>query len=297
MSIEKIYKNVSGFISQCLNTCLSVIEVVVRSKFGVSFPKASEEACIVLGNGPSLKVSFQNYPDFFKKHSLICVNSFSVTEQYIQLRPKYYVMLDPGFWLGSGELVNNTINNIKIKTTWELNLFVPPAAKKSILFQQLLKENNNIKVVYFNYIVFKGFKSIAHLFYKKNLAMPQSQNVMVASVFLGINMGFEKIFLVGADHSWHEQLHVTEENILCVKQIHFYDNAEKATYTPFFKGVHRNEEVFTMDEILVLFSKAFYGYRVLNRYAKSRNCEIFNASEVSYIDAFKRIKLKNDRIV
>ena len=62
MSAEKSYKEVSGFITQIVNTCISVLKVFVRSKFGVHLPTAQEETCIVLGNGPSLKKSFENHP-------------------------------------------------------------------------------------------------------------------------------------------------------------------------------------------------------------------------------------------
>ena len=46
-----------------------------------------------------------------------------------------------------------------------------------------------------------------------------------------------------------------------------------------------------MHEILTTLGKTFYGYEVMNRYAKSCDAEIYNASEVSFIDSFKRYKL------
>lgn len=293
MSVEKSYREASGFISQLFNTAISVLKVLIRSKSGTPLPQVQGGTCIVLGNGPSLKKSLQDHHGFFKKHPLICVNSFSITEHYTDLQPTYYVILDPGFWLGSGELVDNTLEGIRTKTTWPIYLLVPPRAKQSELFSNLEKQNTNITIIHFNYTVFKGFKNIAHYFYRKNLAMPQSQNVLVASLFLGLNIGFKKMFVVGADHSWHEHLHISDDNMLCVKQIHFYDNEEKVTYTPFYKGLH-SKDVFKIDEILLLFAKTFHGYMVLNEYARTQSCEILNASEVSFIDAFKRIKLRDD---
>lgn len=292
MSVEKKYKTFSNFISQGINTGISLVKIVIRLGFRSCLPETEEKTCIVLGNGPSLNQSFHNHFDFFKKYSLICVNNFSITDEYIQLKPRYYVMLDPGLWSGVGASENNTINCIQTKTTWELYLLVPHIAKSSILFQQLEKANANVKVTYFNYTVFKGFKNIAHVFYKMNLAMPQSQNVLVATLFLSINIGFKKVYLVGADHSWHEHLHVNNENVVCVKHIYFYNGEENIAHVPFYKGAHRRNEVFTMDEILAVWSKAFYGYIALNKYAESCNCQVFNASEISYIDAFKRVKLQ-----
>jgi hypothetical protein len=120
--------------------------------------------------------------------------------------------------------------------------------------------------------------------------MPQSQNVLVAAIFLGINMSFKKIYVFGADHSWHEHLHVNEENILCLKHIHFYENEENVSFVPFYKGAHL-KETFSVAEIFATWAKVFNGYSALNHYANSRGCKIYNASEVSFIDAFERIKI------
>lgn len=290
MSAEKVYKNTSSFFTKCINTAISIGKILLRSKFGVRLPKALSDTCIVLGNGPSLTKSFQLHPEFFKKHPLVCVNSFSITEKYTELKPEYYVMLDPGFWHGDNDLVRNTINSIKEKTSWEIQLLVPFAAKRSVLLQEVVTQNPNVKINFFNYTVFKGFEGVAHRFYKKNLAMLQSQNVLVASLFLSINVGFKDIYVVGADHSWHETLHVNENNEVCIRQVHFYEDENKVNYVPFYKGVH-TKELFRMDEILHTWGKAFYGYIALNKYANSCNASIFNASEISFIDAFKRVKL------
>ncbi len=290
MSVEKNYKSASNFFSQCINTSVSLAKILLISKRKNKLPKATSENCIVLGNGPSLKQSLEKHIDFFKKHSLICVNSFSITEEYVILKPSHYVILDSGFWKSEAETIIESLNAIKTKTSWEINLFVPQMAAKSGRFEQLCKENKNIKLHYFNYTVFKGFENIAHYFYSKNLAMPQAQNVLVASLFLGINMGFQKIILVGADHTWHQTLHLNDKNEVCVKHTHFYEQEEKLNYVPFYKGAH-SKEIFRMDELFFTWAKVFWGYLMLNDYAKKQKVKILNASEISFIDAFERIKL------
>ena len=120
--------------------------------------------------------------------------------------------------------------------------------------------------------------------------MPQSQNVLVASIFLAMNIEFKKIIIAGADHTWHQNLHLDEQNILYIKDIHFYNNEEKINYRPFNKGLHINE-TFKIHEIFALWAKAFYGYIALEDYAKYKSCKIYNASEVTFIDAFERLKL------
>lgn len=290
MSVEKTYKTTGNFFSQCIHTCLSLVKIMLMSKFWKKFPKAVSESCIVLGNGPSLKQSFEKYPDFFKQHPLLCVNSFSVTDEYLDLKPLYYVILDASFWKSEIDVVVKSLDAIKTKTTWELNLFVPQMAAKSMRFEAIAEQNKNIKLHYFNYTVFKGFEAVAHYFYAKNLAMPQSQNVLVASLFLAINIGFKKVYLVGADHTWHQTLYVNEQNQVCVKHVHFYEKEEKIKYVPFFKGGH-TKEIFRMHEILHTWAKVFWGYFMLNNYAQKRRVQILNASEITFIDAFEQVKL------
>jgi len=290
MSVEKTYKTTGNFFSQCINTVLSLVKIVLISKFGRKLPKTDAESCIVLGNGPSLKQSFEKHPNFFKQFPLVCVNSFSVTEEFVALKPQYYVILDYSFWKSEAEVILKSLEALKTKTTWHMDLFVPQLAEKSGRFKVLCEQNKNIRLHYYNYTVFKGFENIAHYFYSKKLAMPQSQNVLVASLFLAINTGFKKIYLVGADHTWHQTLYVNEQNQVCVKHVHFYEKEEKVNFVPFYKGGH-TKEVFRMDEILHTWAKVFWGYLMLNNYAQKKGAKILNASEITFIDAFEQIKL------
>lgn len=289
MSAENSYKETTGFIRQFANTCVSVLKIFIRSKFSNRITSENGQTCIVLGNGPSLKTSFAKHPDSFLEHSLFCVNSFSLSDEYLKFKPQFYVILDYSFWKSDGEIIHETLNAIKAKTNWPLKLFIPQMAAGSERFKELTKANPNIQLSYFNYTVFKGFQGIAHWFFSKNLAMPQSQNVLVATIFLAINSGFKHIYVVGADHTWHEHLHLDDSNTLNVKQIHFYENEEKVIYTPFKKGVHV-KETFKVHEIFATWAKTFYGYIALQNYAHYKKCNIYNASEITFVDAFERKK-------
>src|SRR4051812_5011865 len=116
MSAEKTYKNTGNFFTNCIDTFVSVIKVILRSKFGVRLPVASAESCVILGNGPSLKTSLTKHPELFTKCPLVCVNSFSTAEEYSILKPQYYVILDYGFWMSDGKIVLDSIEALKTKT-------------------------------------------------------------------------------------------------------------------------------------------------------------------------------------
>jgi hypothetical protein len=290
MSVEKSYKEASGFLNQFTNTCISILKVLLRSKFFLKLPEADQKSCVILGNGPSLKTSINNHETFLKSHSLFCVNSFAMSEAYTEFKPQQYVILDNSFWESDGKIILDTLDALNTKTTWPLKLYLPSIAAGSSKFNTLAKKNPNIQIHYYNYTVFKGFTGISNWFFSKNLGMPQSQNVLVASIFIAINSGFKEIFLVGADHTWHENLHVDEKNVLCLKDVHFYDNEIKTNYVPFKKGMDL-KETFKVHEIFATWSKTFYGYIILEKYAAYKKCKIYNTSEVTFIDAFERKKL------
>lgn len=290
MALEKTYKYFASFVIQSVNTFLSILKILVQSKFGLKLPKPSGNICVVLANGPSLKTSLEKHPGFFKQHPLICVNTFSVTDEYVQLKPLYYVLIDPWFFIGETEILKQTWKCLEEKTTWQMHLMIPRKMLHSTLVIQLQKKNKNIIITPFNYTVFKGFTSAAHWFYNKNLAMPQSLNVAIPALFLGINIGFKEVYIVGVDHTWHENLHMSNNNILHTKVTHFYENDSEIKYAPFLKGGNQNETQKSY-EFFDIWSRTFFAYFVLNNYATKHNCNIYNASEVSFIDAFKRVEL------
>lgn len=277
------------FLMNCINTSASLLKVLLFSKKAPDLPLPSGEKCLVLGNGPSLRQTIEKHGDYLAAHPSLCVNTFCLSDEYLLLRPMYYVMLDPGLWFADNKLIDETMSAIKTKTSWTLHLIVPYEAKRSKLISSL-GENSLIHIHYINYVVFKGFDSIAHSFYRKNKAMPQSQNVLVASLFLAINLGYKRIELFGADHSWHELLALNEDNIVCLKQVHFYENEAQVNYVPFYKAMHI-DETFRMDEAFQAWAKVFHGYHRIRKYAESRDCLVYNASEKTYVDAFERIHI------
>lgn len=287
--LENIYNQLSFILSNLFNSLLSLLKVILQSDFNIKYPKANLKQCIILGNGPSLSQSLTKHPDFFNTAPLVCVNSFALTVDYTKLKPSYYVMHDPGLWLSDSDLSINIFAAIADKTDWPLTLFIPRKARKSKYITKLT-QHHNITIAPYNYTIFKGFNGLAHWLYKQNLAMPQSQNVLVACLFLCINLKFEEIYVFGADHTWHENLHVNDDNVLCIKDVHYYDNKEEVSLRKFYKGLHL-KETFKVHEIFEAWSKVFKGYVAIEKYAKFCEAKIYNASEVSFIDIFERRKI------
>ncbi len=292
MALERTYQITSRFLFDLANSLVSVIKILVKSRPGLGLKPAMNGRCVVLGNGPSLLKSLDLHLDFFKANTLFCVNSFSVSPFYEQLQPRYYVMIDPGIWEGNGELMEQAVQAIVDKTTWPLILILPRSASKYKMVQALGGSNPHIQITYINYTVFKGFRKLQYYLFRKNLAMPQSQNVLVASVFLAINAGFREVVVVGADHSWHEHLLVNDENVVCLKQIHFHDDEAQLKAVPFVKAPHLRE-TFRMDEAFHAWAKVFDGHQKMNAFAEHMGSKVWNASEFSYVDAYSRKKIES----
>ena len=147
--------------------------------------------------------------------------------------------------------------------------------------------NNCIKIVHFNNVTYDGFECFRNFLYKKGWAMPRVQNVVVASIFLGINMGYKTIRLYGVDHSWTRTLGVNTKNQVCAVDSHFYDN-QPAHFTPYGKDP-TTKKIMTLDELLHAFARMFESYHKLRKYADSRRCRILNCTKDSFIDAFERM--------
>jgi hypothetical protein len=278
------------------NLCLMVIssiKIVIKSKFiGIRLPKASEnDELIILGNGPSLKTNIQRDLKFLKSKKKICVNGFSLSEDYENVKPEFYLIADFAFWMENPnerifKFRNDVLSSILNKTNWPITLFVPFDVKRSHYFKSALMGNSLITICYFNKTSIKGFQNFCNCCYKMNLGIPRPQNVLVPSIIIGINMGFKKIYLLGTDHSWHEQYMIAEDNLLCMNDFHFYQN--KPVQIPIVDHKGHNQHIHQQFEILAI---TFKNYHFIEKYAKYRKAKILNASEKSYIDAFERIKL------
>ena len=281
------------FLEQLGQTILALIKVLLLSKFskGKKFEIAGKEV-VIIGNGPSLQKDIIKYRKFLSGKDLVCVNHFPITDLYTELKPRFYITGAPEYWLENIEpdqIQSNTkmFNAMNEKTTWPLQFFIPFDAKKYKRWQGLVKSRKNITFHYYNNIGIEGFRKVIHFLFKNWLGMPRPHNVLITSIYICINIGYKKIYLLGADHSWLKELDVTEENIALLNQKHFYD--ENTAKPNVMRKSGRGQR--KLHEILHKFMLTFKGYFILRDYAEKRQAQIFNGTKGSYIDAFERIDL------
>lgn len=277
---------VSGFFLNLKNSFLSIGYVLTLSSIKVSFRSKKinklkhHKDCCILGNGPSLKSALENGEVRIKDVDIVCVNMFCQTNEFWDLKPRFYYVADPAYFIPKTErhkrLVNDLIDCLA-KVDWEMYLFTGPKVPKCALIDSVSK-NHNIEIVNINVAQVSGFKWFRHSIYKHRLGMPRCQTIVNMALTNSINMGYETIYLYGADHSWTKDLLVNEQNEVCYGDRHVYNTN--------LQVVKKEQNIASL---LDAFSKMFQSHYLIEEYAISCGTKIWNCTKGSFIDAYERL--------
>lgn len=267
-----------------IETIFSLIRILRNSKLNTKkkFPSTNDSQTLrILGNGKSL-----NEDSFINKNNIdyLVVNRHVLSENYIQLKPKCYVLADPHFFNHPEGL--NILREINKKTTWPIFLYIVYNSTNKNAIDKIIT-NKNIKIVPYNITPFIGLKSIKYLMYKLQLSMPVVQNVLVAAIMIGIITNYKRIELYGVEHTWTKYLFVNQNNIVYLENPHFYDK-EKVEAKPLTEIQHTQEYPFFL--ILKNYSRMFESYWEIKQFISDCNIDvnIINKTKESFIDAFKK---------
>ncbi len=281
--------SIQSFLENLGKSLLSLPKILLWSR-KVRLPKAETDELVILGNGPSLQNFLKNHRDFLNGKQSLAVNHFADTEAFTEVKPDFYVINVPEFWTENidadvAKKRDKLIKNLAEKTGWDMYLLLGVGAKKSKKWRDF--KNPHLKIRYFNATPVEGFRWFRHFCYRKNCGMPRPHNVLIPSLINAVNMGFKKIYVTGADHSWLEEIFVADDNTVYLTQRHFYD--AQTARPDVMKKMGKNKR--KLHEILHKFMLAFRGYFDIDDYARSQNVEIINITPNSFIDAFKRQKI------
>jgi hypothetical protein len=290
MKLQKI----TFFFTVLFQSLFSIAKIALFSNWFPGFKKIRTDGseCVILGNGPCLNKDFELNLDFIKSKKKLCINFFALSKEYDLIQPDFYVLSEPEYWLNNPagwfkEKRALLIECLVSKTTWPMKLLIPFAANNSELCNMIMSKKN-IEITFYNNTPIEGFTSIINYLFKMNLGMPRPHNVLAPSIILAINLGFKKIIIFGADHSFHEEIIVDESNRITLNSEHFYDNKEARVPVNKLDG----KQYFIHDVFRKLYL-AFSGYFILKGYADYMNAAVLNASSKSYIDAFEKIHITN----
>lgn len=262
----------------------SLIKIALQSKkIGKTDKNQPSRDLLIMGNGPSLKDLIDKPLEFFNPYDLLAVNFFANSPAFQRLNPQYYVLCDPHFF--------STNPDPNVGRLWEnirggeggLKLFVPAKQVKAAR----AKAGENTEVYGFNPVGIEGPRGFVTKMFDMRAGMPRPRNVLIPSIMIGIWLGYRRIYLAGADHSWMKTLRVSDANEVISVQPHFYDDDshEKERVASVYKNVR-------LHEIVESFAVAFRSYYPIAEYARRKGVEIYNVTPGSFIDAFPRLTLQ-----
>lgn len=277
------------FITQSWHTALSIVKIVLQSRPCDTPPQANtNDELVILGNGPSLNNTMQNHKDFLLSRHLLAVNFAANTPIFTELRPKFYMLTDPHFFVRmEQENVKQLWENFAKKVDWDMTLFIPTKVKRCGEWFSLAKSNKNISICTYNMTPIEGLQWFENLAYNHRWGMPRPRNVLIPSLMQAIAMQYKKVYLAGADHSWLKTLSVDDDNRVVSIQPHFYKEAKSEE-----ERIKKDYMSIPLHQVLKSMYIAFRTYHVIRRYADYRGVEILNITPDSFIDAFKKLKLK-----
>ncbi len=265
---------------------LNMIAWALRSPFAKSksfYQGPNGKTVKILANGPSLADDLGN---LVETDAVSVLNFFILHDIFWSVKPQYYVLADPVLFMDASPVANvDKLYELVRKIDWDITFLVP--LEQYDFFKRKTQSNPHvcIKTFYRSFLAKRLPAKCRFRWYQKGLSTPYPQNVLIPSIAMMLNEGFEKIYLYGAGHSWTTQMAVDEENRLCLVDNHFYDQG--TDNKRLWLNPERPGQTFKMHEILACLQTAFATYHELKAYAGYLGkVQIINKDKHSFIDAF-----------
>ena len=276
---------VSKALNDTLPSLKSIAKMLLLSKC-VHAPKPTDASkpIIILGNGPSLRDTIEQYGSALADATTMAVNFAANAPEFASLKPDYYILVDPHFFVNTADAnVAKLWTNIA-SASWRMTLIVP--SKEAKRLPAAIASNPNISIAKVNPVGVEGWQWLENVAYGKGWGMPRPRNVLIPAIMAAIIMGYKQIYVAGADHSWLKTLSVDEENHVVSIQPHFYKEDDKE-----LKRIRTDYLQYPLHQILESFTIAFRSYHRLQRYAASHGIQVINSTTGSFIDAFPRARI------
>ena len=115
----------------------------MRFSSGFKNAKTSESEVFVMGNGPSLRKDLDGFGPGLSSCNTIGVNMFAISDDFAKIKPKYYVMLDIGFFLEKTiprvtEVRDKVLDAVRDNLKWNMLMCFPVEARNSFFHKKLI---------------------------------------------------------------------------------------------------------------------------------------------------------------
>ncbi len=277
------------FIINLFATLASLVFVLLFSRCNLarSLPKLRSN-CVLLGNGPSLRSSLNASSELISNCDVVVTNDFPITPEFQIIKPNYYYLIDNAFFLLSNKDIvfprTIAICEALQSVDWDIHVFVP-GKYKFILESHV--NNNRVKFHYFNLTPCDGFDAFKFLLFEYGLALPYANNVLIPALIHVINSRYSNIYIYGAEHNWTSYFTLDEDNRLCMAGQHYFSETQEKP-----RVWWKSKDVsLLVHEALYALSITFRAYHVISRYAMKKNVNIYNCTNNSLIDAFRKFTI------
>ena len=162
-----------------------------------------------------------------------------------------------------------------MKTADIVTIFLPSYFNKQTF---LPTDKLNIKYVFSLYGISR-YDFYSHKLMEKNFLAPAYNNVVIMCLYVGIQLGYKKIYLYGADENFLKQITVDQRNRVMRECVHYYGSEMMCE-----NKKHGSD----MEIMTYMMYRIFNGLKRLKRYAAKEKVRIVNMSDDSWIDCFPR---------
>ena len=237
----------------------------------------------IIANGTSLNEEIKSMGKV-QEANYCMLNDSVLTPLFDKFKPKEYIIADP-LYFSRGFLTGSKGYLSKFRSIdWSISIYVPIRNYKYAC--ELFGDNKQVTVKKLPSCLPARVKSIKlrNYFYKRGMACPPIQNVVVGAIYASIMNGYKRIELYGVDHNWTMQVAVNQNNEVCLRNIHYYDlNA------PMEPWLQCNGQPYHMHMVLRDLAQMFDSYWELRHFVESLgDVKVVNKTKDSFIDAFER---------
>ncbi len=249
----------------------------------------------IVSNGPSLKQTLKDYDEGKVKidENSFWVNLGPLDEHFYIIRPKHLCMSDPMFYRDYEpklEQIRKMYSMLNERVDWDLTIYGCFAtAKEHNLFREYMSLTNpNITIVKMNkkYCT-KLAPSLRHRLYSTGYFMVPDATIANVAIFLALIEGYKEIELYGCDHNQFLEMAVNENNQLCLRDTHFFDDKE-LNLRPIIRPYGKENEIWRVHEYLGFCYNQFVNHELLRQYADYLGAKVINCTKGSMIDCYER---------
>ena len=230
------------------------------------------QRCFILGTGPSLK---DQDLTLLENEIVIGVSGLFNHKDIAVIKPNYYV-LAPVFEYhlkyNKEETYINWLKAMDDALPNDVVMIIHIGDKKYIEKSKIFKKK---KIYWVKYAPWDG-ETISKLNLSK---IPNIKSVSETAIYVALYLGFEKIYLLGFDHNWFDDLHVYFDTEKYNK--HFETTGDAAA----------KKFGFDSEFQMLRHAQMFKKYKKL--YALKKNIYNANANTDSYVDTFPKVSYES----